>query len=410
MNNTLSFLSFSNTQMVLLILGCFTICWLPYFIVACSQIYKITGNSSAVAYMAAFTLAMSNSAMNPVIYAWKNSNFRVAFINLLKCKSPDTLEPSQSMRSNLHRKSSSAQHQESISGAFPNYSTPPFAKRNEPIASMGITFEEDEDILTQTQHDTLKPKSTSYNHTNQPAVTIKIESDMRRNSVIISTTTLPSTDVITMQDDTTMAEIVPSLDVPFSENNKKNNKSAIIRTLDSTLSEIKQKNSLVESTQEQHNNHSNNKMDGTITGNLIVNKLIEDYEYDSHHNNEEVIKKFKENLLNSNGGTLSIIGEDSKRKSKSTNSIVITKCPNKSKSHGSIYNSSLSDIKKEIAYDKNKNESSIQLTNEDCNGISQNKNLLTTFHFGKKYISKSFNTAVENMEKCNSEKLHHQPA
>lgn len=117
------------SQMVLLILGCFTICWLPYFIVACSQIYRMIENSSPVAYMAAFTLAMSNSAMNPLIYAWKNSNFRQAFCNLLKCKSPDTLEPSQSMRSNLHRKSSSAQHQDTISGAFPNYSTPPFMQR-----------------------------------------------------------------------------------------------------------------------------------------------------------------------------------------------------------------------------------------------------------------------------------------
>lgn len=358
-------------QMVLLILGCFTVSWLPYFIVACSQIYKISENSSAVLYMAAFTLAMSNSAMNPVIYAWKNSNFRQAFTNLLKCKSPDTLEPSQSMRSNLHRKSSSAQHQESISGAFPNYSTPPFAKKNEPIAAMGITFEEDEEILAHeatTTSTSVKPKSLSLqpNHTAN-SMTIKIESDIRRNSVIISTTTLPSTDVITVRDDPTEATTVNAN-----------------RTLDSTsVVEIKQQNSL-ESTRQQQQQHN----EPIMTGNLIVNKLIEDYEYDdSADSGGEPIKKFKENLLSTNR-SLAIISEDSKRKSKSTNSIVITKCPNKSNSHGSIYNCD----------DKNE-----QFLNGSAvsTGTSQNKNLLTTFHFGKKYISKSFNSAVEDMERCN---------
>lgn len=363
--------------MVLLILGCFTVSWLPYFIVACTQIYKISGNNSAIAYMAAFTLAMSNSAMNPVIYAWKNSNFRQAFTNLLKCKSPDTLEPSQSMRSNLHRKSSSAQHQESISGAFPNYSTPPFAKKNEPIAAMGITFEEDEEILAHesttpsTTSNTAKPKTLSFsNHTNP--VTIKIESDMRRNSVIISTSTLPSTDVITVRDDSI-------------EN------SAIIRTLDSPIVvEIKQQNSL-ESNRQQQQQQNNNKNENTMmTGNLIVNKLIEDYEYDTDSGcGSESIRKFKENLLSTNGGAaLAIISEDSKRKSKSTNSIVITKCPNKSNSHGSIFNCD------------DKHEQYLN-GNAVSNGISQNKNLLTTFHFGKKYISKSFNSAVEDMDRWN---------
>lgn len=369
--------------MVLLILGCFTICWLPYFIVACSQIYKITGNSSAVAYMAAFTLAMSNSAMNPLIYAWKNSNFRLAFTNLLKCKSPDTLEPSQSMRSNLHRKSSSAQHQENISGAFPNYSTPPFTKKIEPISSMGITFEEDEEISATTHtHDTTKPMS--FCNQTKP-VTIKIESDMRRNSVIISTTTLPSSDIITMKDDQT--------EVTTTEAN-----GSIIRTLESKKAEIKQQDCSLDSTRE-HNwkkdgiEHNNGAI---MTGNLIVNKLIENYEYETNdmaNDEDEPIKKYKENLLNTNG-TLSIISEDSKRKSKSTNNIVITKCPNKSNSHGSIFNS---DMKSKV----NNNGSSNHI-----NSISHSKNLLTTFHFGKKYISKSFNSAVEDMERCNSDKMH----
>lgn len=372
--------------MVLLILGCFTICWLPYFIVACSQIYKITENSSAVAYMAAFTLAMSNSAMNPLIYAWKNSNFRQAFTNLLKCKSPDTLEPSQSMRSNLHRKSSSAQHQESISGAFPNYSTPPFAKKIEPITSMGITFEEDEDKIS--THESTAAAATKSKHNATP-VTIKIESDTRRNSIIISTTTLPSSHIITMQDD-------PSSDMTAVTSSSSNNGTHSIGTLDAIMAEVKQQISLEQMQRQQQNGINTN---GTIkTGNLIVNKLTENYGYEE--NEGEEIKKFRENLLNVNG-----ISESSRRKSKSANSIAITKHPSKSVSHGSIYDSNLKGFQ-----DSANNEITSQLSNGNvCKDPSPSKSLLTTFHFGKRFISKSFNSAVDGLEKCNSnntEKIH----
>lgn len=75
--------------MVLLILGCFSVCWLPYFVVACAQIFQIMEKSSPTLYKAAFSLAIGNSCMNPIIYAWKNTAFRLAFGRLLHCKSPD---------------------------------------------------------------------------------------------------------------------------------------------------------------------------------------------------------------------------------------------------------------------------------------------------------------------------------
>lgn len=327
--------------MVLLILGCFTICWLPYFIVACSQIYRLIESSSAVAYMAAFTLAMSNSAMNPLIYAWKNSAFRQAFINLLKCKSPDTLEPSQSMRSNLHRKSSSAQHQDALSGAFPNYSTPPFMQRKiEPINAMGITFEEDEDKLS--THDSLAAKSNGNSLTGfngNPPVTIKIESDTR-NSIIISTTTLPA---------------------PPDEGNG------------------------IASAPSGGNLEERYDSGTPKTGNLIVNKLMENYGFEG-----EEVKKFKENFLNINGVTT--IGGSSKFKSKSANSIAITKSPNKSNSHGSIFDYSHS------KYHTNENASDLTSEQLDSSSadhkISPSKsNLFPSFNFGRKYISKSFNSS-----------------
>lgn len=325
------------SQMVLLILGCFTICWLPYFVVACSQIYRVIERSSAVAYMAAFTLAMSNSAMNPVIYAWKNSNFRQAFINLLKCKSPDTLEPSQSMRSNLHRKSSSAQHQDGISGAFANYSTPPLhlQRKIEPnIHAMGITFEEDEDKISQNgEIQTTRPNLnltpniiTSTNAICHPPVTIRIESDLQNNSIIISTTTLP--------------DFHPDAD---------------------------NKLSLHEDESKPHQK-----------GNLIVNKL-ENYGINGdelHHRRSTSGRDFLDvdgdKSLDMNGGNLRI-------KSKSTNSIAIIKSPNKSSSNSSIFDYTHSKYR---INDCNIDEKSLD-----------SRNLFPPFNFGRKFISRSFNSS-----------------
>lgn len=339
-------------QMVLLILGCFTICWLPYFVVACSQIYRIIERSSAVAYMAAFTLAMSNSAMNPVIYAWKNSNFRQAFINLLKCKSPDTLEPSQSMRSNLHRKSSSAQHQDGISGAFPNYSTPPFHQRKiEPsINAMGITFEEDEDKIS-IQETTTKANVVNTNanimsnpicqHHHHPPhphppVTIKIESDVQNNSIVISTTTLPDF------------------------HNENNIGSGGIDNNDDEIDYKKFRTG----------------------GNLIVNKLMENYGI-----NETIEDENAKNINNNNGGNLRI-------KSKSTNSIAVMKSANKSNSNSSIYDYT---------------HSKYRINDSNLDGkstLDSRSNLFPSFNFGRKFLSRSFNnstnTAVPSICKFNS--------
>lgn len=82
----------TSQQMVLLIMGCFTVCWLPYFVVACAQIFQFLEESSPTIYKAAFSLAMANSGMNPIIYSWKNSNFRQAFSCLLRCKSPNNYD------------------------------------------------------------------------------------------------------------------------------------------------------------------------------------------------------------------------------------------------------------------------------------------------------------------------------
>lgn len=86
-------------QVVLLILGCFSICWMPYFIVI---VYISVNGSfkSQMVYESTFTMAVTNSCMNPIIYAWKNTNFRKAFWCLLRCKSPSNFTHKHSFITN----------------------------------------------------------------------------------------------------------------------------------------------------------------------------------------------------------------------------------------------------------------------------------------------------------------------
>ncbi|KAG5885460.1 hypothetical protein JTB14_037041 [Gonioctena quinquepunctata] len=83
-----SFTESKSFQVMMIILGCFTVCWLPYLVIT---IYARTARTfqSASLYEVFFNLAMANSCMNPLIYAWKNTNFRKAFLSLMKCHTPD---------------------------------------------------------------------------------------------------------------------------------------------------------------------------------------------------------------------------------------------------------------------------------------------------------------------------------
>ncbi|XP_011059872.1 PREDICTED: alpha-2Db adrenergic receptor isoform X1 [Acromyrmex echinatior] len=79
-----------SVQVVLLILGCFSICWFPYFIIVCMRTFGWKTKSLTIWYKSTFALAIANSGMNPFIYAWKNTNFRKAFQKILHFKSPNS--------------------------------------------------------------------------------------------------------------------------------------------------------------------------------------------------------------------------------------------------------------------------------------------------------------------------------
>ncbi|KDR12658.1 octopamine receptor beta-3R [Zootermopsis nevadensis] len=80
-----------SSQVVLLVLGSFSVCWLPYMIIACIILSGVCTSDISIGYKAAFSMAMANSCMNPMIYAWKNSEFRQAIKRLLHCRSPNRI-------------------------------------------------------------------------------------------------------------------------------------------------------------------------------------------------------------------------------------------------------------------------------------------------------------------------------
>ncbi|KAJ8935606.1 hypothetical protein NQ318_017344 [Aromia moschata] len=92
-------------NVMLLILGCFTICWLPYFVVTLYA--RATGNTSPTLYEVFFNLAVANSCMNPLIYAWKNKNFRKAFLCIVKCHKPTSLSSTNFVTNHVPSKKNS---------------------------------------------------------------------------------------------------------------------------------------------------------------------------------------------------------------------------------------------------------------------------------------------------------------
>ena len=89
--------------MVLLILGTFSICWLPFVVAAVSQVFHLESKPTATIYKIMFPVAMFNSAFNPIIYAWKNPSFRRAFRLLLSFESPNKSDYNESFKEYLRK-------------------------------------------------------------------------------------------------------------------------------------------------------------------------------------------------------------------------------------------------------------------------------------------------------------------
>ncbi|KAG3271428.1 dopamine receptor D3, transcript variant X1 [Ictidomys tridecemlineatus] len=73
------------TQMVVIVLGAFIICWLPFFLTHVLNTHCQACHVSPELYSATTWLGYMNSALNPVIYTTFNAEFRKAFLKILSC-------------------------------------------------------------------------------------------------------------------------------------------------------------------------------------------------------------------------------------------------------------------------------------------------------------------------------------
>ncbi|MBZ3875190.1 D(3) dopamine receptor [Sciurus carolinensis] len=73
------------TQMVVIVLGAFIVCWLPFFLTHVLNTHCRACHVPPELYSATTWLGYMNSALNPVIYTTFNVEFRKAFLKILSC-------------------------------------------------------------------------------------------------------------------------------------------------------------------------------------------------------------------------------------------------------------------------------------------------------------------------------------
>ncbi|XP_016040737.1 D(3) dopamine receptor [Erinaceus europaeus] len=73
------------TQMLVIVLGTFIVCWLPFFLTHVLNTHCQACHVSPQLYSATTWLGYMNSALNPVIYTTFNVEFRKAFLKILSC-------------------------------------------------------------------------------------------------------------------------------------------------------------------------------------------------------------------------------------------------------------------------------------------------------------------------------------
>ena len=71
------------TKTLALVLGVFLIFWTPFFCLASVQSAGIQNDILDQFYFLSLFLGLTNSCLNPVIYCWKSSEFRTAYIILI---------------------------------------------------------------------------------------------------------------------------------------------------------------------------------------------------------------------------------------------------------------------------------------------------------------------------------------
>ncbi|KAM6953776.1 histamine receptor H2a [Aplochiton taeniatus] len=68
------------------VIGAFVVCWLPYFTLFTVMGWREQAAPAPVAYPVVLWLGYTNSALNPILYAALNRDFRSAYGQLLRCR------------------------------------------------------------------------------------------------------------------------------------------------------------------------------------------------------------------------------------------------------------------------------------------------------------------------------------
>lgn len=72
----------------MLVMGSFTISYMPFIIIVIlNSVFNYPTGATSTVYKVSNSLAMANSAVNPLIYAWKNKEFKRTFCRIIHCKS-----------------------------------------------------------------------------------------------------------------------------------------------------------------------------------------------------------------------------------------------------------------------------------------------------------------------------------
>lgn len=79
--------NFTFFQVLMLVMGSFTISYTPFIIVVTiNSVFLYVSDITSVAYKITNLLAIANSAINPMIYAWKNQELKRTFCRIIHCK------------------------------------------------------------------------------------------------------------------------------------------------------------------------------------------------------------------------------------------------------------------------------------------------------------------------------------
>ncbi|XP_069125348.1 adenosine receptor A2b-like [Argopecten irradians] len=76
-----------QVHVMALVVASFTLAWLPFCIIQILQVFNFSVDKAIAGNFAVF-LGIANSTTNPVIYVWKNKEFRKTFREIICCKTP----------------------------------------------------------------------------------------------------------------------------------------------------------------------------------------------------------------------------------------------------------------------------------------------------------------------------------